>query len=96
MSVAVCQRGITPIISALTDDYEARFGETGPANHTNPIYMAGFGTNRRATDKNDRLRVIALIIQGLGCRIEIVTLGLIGYFHNHSGIVREMAGADID
>ena len=96
MSVGVCQRDITPITPALTDEYEARFGQARPANHTDPIYMAGFGNNRQATDYNDRLWARGLVIDGRGGRIAIVALDLIGYFNNQVEIVREMVGPDVD
>lgn len=96
LSVGVCKRDITPITTALTDEYEAKFGETRPANHTDPIYIAGFGNGRLATDYNDRLWARGLVIDGRGGRIALVALDLIGYFNNQVDIVREMVGDDID
>jgi hypothetical protein len=96
LSVGVCKRDITPITEALADEYEARFGEARPANHTDPIYMAGFGNDRQATDYNDRLWARGIVIDGRGGRIALVALDLIGYFNNQIEIVRQMVGDDID
>jgi hypothetical protein len=96
LSVGVCKRDITPITAALADKYEARFGEARPPNHTDPVYMAGFGNNRQATDYNDQLWARGVVIDGRGGRIALVALDLIGYFNNQIEIVRKMLGEDID
>ena len=55
LSVGTCKKEITPISPATAAAYQAAFGVAGVLNHTNPIYMAGFGNNRQATGYNDRL-----------------------------------------
>ena len=55
LSVGVCQRDITPVTASLAAAYEATFGEAKAVNHTDPVFMAGFGNDRRATGYNDRL-----------------------------------------
>ena len=96
LSVGACTRDITPISPGLAQAYEERFGEARPTNHSDPVYMAGFGTNRQATDYNDRLWARGVVFEGRGGRIALVALDLIGYFNNQVDIIREMIGDDID
>jgi hypothetical protein len=96
--VGVCQRDITPVSPSLVDEYEAAFGTTGLVNHTDPIFMAGFGNDRQASDYNDRLWARGLVIDGEGGRIAIVALDLIGYFNTEIQTIRSLvdpaAGVD--
>ena len=62
VSVGACSRDITPISPLLAPAYEERFGEARPVNHSDPVYMAGFGTDRQATDYNDRLWARGVVI----------------------------------
>lgn len=96
LSVGVCKQDITPVTPALAEAYKAQFGEAKAANHTDPIYIAGFGNDRQATGYNDRLWARGVVIDGRGGRIALVALDLIGYFNNQIEIVREMVGDDID
>lgn len=96
LSVGVCQRDITPVTPSLAAAYEAKFGEAKAVNHTDPVFMAGFGNDRQATGYNDRLWARGVVIDGRGGRIALVALDLIGYFNNQIEIVREMVGSDID
>jgi hypothetical protein len=50
--------------------------------------MAGFGDNRRATGYNDRLWARGVVVEGLGDRIAIVALDLVGYFNNEIETIR--------
>jgi hypothetical protein len=96
--VGVCERDITPITPGLVDEYEAAFGGTASVNHSDPIFLAGFGGNRRATDYNDRLWARGVVVDGQGGRIAIVALDLVGYFNNEVQTIRSMldpaAGVD--
>ena len=55
LKAGVCVRDITPISPGLESTYADTFGQTGVVNHTDPVYMAGFGDNRAATGYHDRL-----------------------------------------
>jgi len=88
LRVGICQRDITPISPSLVDEYEAAFGVPGVVNHTEPVFMAGFGDNRRATGYNDRLWARGVVVEGLGDRIAIVALDLVGYFNNEVETIR--------
>jgi len=88
--VGVCQRDITPVSPSLVDEYEAAFGATASVNHTDPVFMAGFGNDRQASDYNDRLWARGLVIDGKGGRIAIVALDLIGYFNTEIQTIRSL------
>jgi len=47
-----------------------------------PVYLAGFGQNRRATTIHDDLYARALAIQAEGVTLVLVALDLIGFFHH--------------
>ncbi|WP_133300555.1 hypothetical protein [Seongchinamella sediminis] len=96
LSVGVCKQEITPVSASLAQAYRDRFGEAMPVNHSDPIYMAGFGNGRQATGYNDRLWARGVVIDGRGGRIALVALDLIGYFNNQIEIAREMVGDDVD
>jgi len=90
LSAAACARDITPVSPGLAKAYEGRFGETPAINHSDPIWMAGFGTGREATDYNDRLWARGIVVKGRGGTLALVSLDLIGYFNNQADIVRGM------
>jgi hypothetical protein len=90
----VCQREITPISTGLVDEYEAAFGGTASVNHTDPVFLAGFGDNRQATGYHDRLWARGLVVDGQGGRIAIVALDLVGYFNNEIQTIRSLVDPD--
>ena len=94
LRVGVCQRDITPISPSLADEYEAAFGGPAVVNHTDPIFLAGFGDNRMATGYNDRLWARGVVLDGPGGRVAIVALDLIGYFANEVETIRSAVSAD--
>jgi len=88
--VGVCTRDITPISPSLVDEYEAAFGGTGVVNHTDPVFLAGFGDNRQATGYHDQLWARGVVIQGKGGRVGIVSLDLVGYFNAEVQNIRSL------
>ena len=90
LRVGTCQRDITPISAPLQAAYQAAFGVAGAVNHTDPIFLAGFGDNRRATGYHDRLWARGVVLESKGTRIAIVALDLIGYFKNEVDTARAM------
>jgi hypothetical protein len=90
LRVGVCQVDITPVSPSLVDEYEAAFGGTAVVNHSDPIFMAGFGNNRQASDYNDRLWARGVVVEGFGGRVAIVTVDLVGYFLNEVETIRAM------
>ena len=79
LRVGTCQRDITPISPSLGVAYQTKFGEQPVVNHTDPIYIAGFGDNRQATGYHDKLWARGVVIDSQGGRVAIVALDLIGY-----------------
>jgi hypothetical protein len=90
LRVGTCQRDITPITPALQAAYQAAFGAPGVVNHTDPIFLAGFGDNRRATGYHDRLWARGVVLDSKSVRVAIVALDLIGYFKNEIDTARAM------
>jgi len=99
LDVGVCKRDITPVSPGLAAAYEAAFGEPAVVNHTDPVFLAGFGNGRQATGYNDRLWARGVVLDGRGGRVAIVALDLVGYFKNEidtiRGLVDPAAGIDL-
>ena len=99
LRAASCQRDITPISPDLASAYEAAFGGPAVVNHTDPVFLAGFGDNRAATGYNDRLWARGIVMQGRdGSRIAIVALDLVGYFNAEIQTIRSLVdpASDVD
>src|SRR5262245_45028436 len=90
LRVGTCKREITPVSPPLQAAYQAAFGVAGVVNHTDPIFLAGFGDNRRATGYHDRLWARGVVLESQGKRVAIVALDLIGYFKNEIDTARAM------
>jgi hypothetical protein len=90
LSAGVCVRDITPVSPSLAAAYEDAFGEPAVVNHTDPVFMAGFGDNRAATGYNDRLWARGIVIEGLGGRIAIVALDVVGYLNGEVDTIRSL------
>lgn len=90
LRVGTCLRDITPVSSSLAGAFVAKFGAPAVVNHTEPVWMAGFGNGRSALDYHDRLWARGLVVDGRGGRIAIVTLDVVGYFANEIETIRAM------
>jgi len=95
-TAAVCQRDITPVSPGLAASYEATFGVPATINHSDPVFLAGFGDNRQATGYNDRLWARGMVVDGHGGRIAIVALDVVGYFNAEIQNIRSMVSAEVD
>jgi hypothetical protein len=95
LEVGVCKRDITPVSPLLADEYESQFGEAKAVNHTDPIFMAGFGNNRQATGYHDRLWARGVVMDGRGGRIGLVALDLVGYSNAQVTLIRDMFGDSV-
>ncbi len=93
LEVGTCQRDITPISPSLQATYEARFGVPGVVNHTDPVYMAGFGNNRQATGYNDRLWARGVVLDRKDSRVAIVSIDVVGYFKNEIDTIRALVSS---
>jgi hypothetical protein len=54
-----------------------------------PVYMAGFGQNRKATGVHDPLFARAVVLQHAEHKIALVSIDLVGFFHSSVVRVRE-------
>ena len=90
LSVGTCARDITPISPPLAAAYEAAFGVPAVVNHTDPIYLAGFGNDRQATDYNDRLWARGVVLDRGDSRVAIVSIDVVGYFKNEVDTIRAL------
>lgn len=75
LRAAACKRKVTPVV-----------GE----NHSDPIYMAGFGNDRPATGVHDDLWARGVVLDSGEKRIALVTLDFVGYFHNEVETIRSL------
>jgi hypothetical protein len=98
LRVGTCKRDITPVSPSLASAYEATFGSPALINHTDPVFLAGFGNDRQATGYNDQLWARGVVIDGRDGRIALVALDLIGYFKNEVDLIRGLVrpGSGID
>jgi hypothetical protein len=90
LSVGTCTRDITPISPGLASAYEAAFGVPAVVNHSDPVYMAGFGNDRQATGYNDRLWARGVVLDRKDSRVAIVSIDLVGYFKNEVDTIRAL------
>lgn len=75
LRAAACKRKVTPVI-----------GE----NHSDPVYLAGFGNGREATGVHDDLWARGVVLDSGERRIALVTLDFVGYFHNEVETIRSL------
>jgi hypothetical protein len=94
LRAGTCRRDITPVSPGLAAAYSAAFGAPATVNHTDPIYIAGFGNDRRATGYHDRLWARGVVIESRGRRLGLVAVDLIGYFENEWRTVRGLVSPD--
>jgi hypothetical protein len=78
LRAAACARVITPVVGV---------------NHSDPIYMAGFGNDRHPTGVHDDLWARGFVLENADRKIAIVTLDVVGYFHNEVQTIRALAAA---
>ena len=94
LRVGTCVTDITPVSPALVDEYETAFGHAGTVNHSDPVFMAGFGNDRQATGYHDKLWARGVVIDGPGGRVALVALDVIGYFNNEIQTIRQLVSPD--
>jgi len=94
LRVGVCERDITPVTPGLAAAYETAFGVPAVVNHSDPVFMAGFGNDRAATGYHDQLWARGVVVDGKGGRVAIVSVDLVGYFVNEVETIRAMVSPD--
>lgn len=93
-AVSLLQAVIEPAFAA-GSGLEAGFGETDitPKLSGSPVYMAGFGQNRKATGVHDPLKARAVVLKEGNCKLALVSVDLVGYpFPNVLGVRRQLPG----
>ena len=85
MRAAACRRVITPV--SPQSPWLGTKPEYATANHSQPIYMAGFDL-REATGVHDDLWARGVVLESRGKKIAFVVLDLIGYFNNEIQTIR--------
>jgi hypothetical protein len=76
LRAAACARVITPVAGV---------------NHSDPVYLAGFGNDRRATGVHDDVWARGIVLENAERRLALVTLDVVGYFHNEVQTIRALA-----
>jgi hypothetical protein len=75
------------------DTVEAGFGETDITPKVGagakPVYMAGFGQNRKATKVHDPLKARAVVLRHGDRKIALVSIDVVGFFHANVVKVRK-------
>ena len=86
MLVATCARAQAPFIrgGAAKVDITPPVTEQGVPTYMNgdPVYLAGFDTNRPASSVHDPLYARALVLETGETRVAIVSLDLVGFEYN--------------
>jgi hypothetical protein len=90
LHVGTCKRDITPITPSLAAAYQEAFGISGVVNHTDPVFLAGFGNNRQATGYSDRLWARGVVLDRKGTRVAIISIDVVGYFKNEIDTIRAL------
>jgi hypothetical protein len=72
-------------------ELHAGFGEADitPAVGDRPVYLAGFGRNRKATKVHDPLLARAVVLRHGDRKVALVSLDLVGLFHDSTERVRK-------
>src|SRR4051812_36429948 len=80
-------------LSAAAQDAPLRVGfgavDITPAVGDKPVYLAGFGKDRRATKVHDPLFARAVVLQGGKAKVALVSVDLVGLFHEPVERVRK-------
>lgn len=76
LRAASCVRSITPVAGV---------------NHSDPVYMAGFGNDRQATGVHDEVWARGFVLQNAERKLALVTLDVVGYFYNEVQRIRSLA-----
>ncbi len=75
LNAAACVRKITPEVDV---------------NHSDPIYLAGFGNDRHATGVHDDLWARGVVLEADGKKVAMVVLDVVGYFNNEIETIRDL------
>jgi hypothetical protein len=94
LRIGTCQRDITPVSPGLAAAYTTAFGGPATVNHSDPVFLAGFGSGRQATGYHDRLWARGVVLDGRGGRVALVALDVVGYFLNEVETIRGLVSPE--
>src|SRR5258708_4838028 len=83
---------LTPAVCAHQDAFQVGFGETNVTPTIapkTPVYLAGFGPNRKATKVHDPLMARAVVFAHDKQKIAIVSVDVVGLFNDVAQNVRK-------
>ncbi len=88
--IDVCAVGLRTTPQKVKADLDAGFGEADitPAVGDKPVYLAGFGRNRKATKVHDPLKARAVVLRHADRKVALVSLDLVGLFHEPTERIR--------
>ncbi len=89
--VALGPWAFAPGSAGKPEPLKAGFGEADitPEVGKNPVYLAGFGQNRKATTIHDPLKARAVVFAHAGRKVALVSLDLVGLFYDSTERVRQ-------
>src|SRR5262245_3129615 len=81
-SLCLCASVVNPTFAANDPPLLAGFGEADitPVIGDKPVYLAGFGQNRKATEVLEPLRVRAAVLRHGDAKIAVATADVVGLF----------------
>jgi hypothetical protein len=93
-SEAPAEPSVTEVWLSPPDRIRAGFGEADITPHltARPVYMAGFGHNRKATGVHDPLKARAVVLCQGDQRIALVSIDVVGFFYPDVLKVRSQLG----
>lgn len=96
--VGAAARRVTPIVEPFDDldgdgnyDDDEPFEDLDGDGRFDPVWIAGFGRDRLATDVHDDLWARAIVFDRGDVRIAIVALDFVGFFHDDVVAIRRAA-----
>jgi hypothetical protein len=92
-AVAADHSPLTTHHSPLTN-LQAGFAETDitPKLDGKPVYMAGFGQDRKAKGVHDPLKARAVVLKDSKSKLALVSIDVVGFFHTNVSRVRQQLG----
>jgi hypothetical protein len=97
LALLVLVQPASMLAQASTHSLQVGFAESDitPKLGDKPVYMAGFGQNRKAVAVNDPLMARCVVLSDGATKIAIISIDVIGYFHqNVEGVRKRLTGFD--
>jgi hypothetical protein len=88
-TVAATPSSAPPPVNATDLEVGIAVADITPRVGGKPVYLAGFGHNRKATGIRDPLKARAVVLKHQGKKIAVVSVDLVGFFRAHVREVRD-------